>query len=204
MPWKHAKPVIGLTGGVGSGKTFVARQFARYGCAVIDSDQIAREQLDDPQVRQALRQRWGEKVMRDGEVDRAAVAGIVFEDPAELRFLEDLIHPRVRAQRRLLRERFLADPRAVAIVEDCPLLLEKRLDEECDVVIFVQASRATRLNRLAVRGWTAKDLDAREKNQIQLDLKAQRADYVLDNNADEVQCVGQVRGVLSQILQALP
>lgn len=196
------KPILGLTGGIGSGKSLVARQFASLGCAVIDADELAREALDSPAVREQLRQWWGAEALgQDGRVNRRMVAQKVFNNPQELARLEGLIHPQVHAGRERLRRQYLADTDVVAIVEDCPLLLEKGIDAGCDVVVFVDAPRAVRLARVAAsRGWTEAELDRREKNQWPLDKKVQRADYVIKNDAGVQECLTQTRRVLSQIL----
>ena len=198
------KFVIGLTGGMGSGKSLVAGQLMRLGCAVIDADRLAREALDQPDVRDGIAKRWGSGVIEgQGRVGRPALARIVFGAPNELRYLEEIIHPYVKRRRDRLRDQYQVDCNCHAIVEDCPLLMEVGLDKECDVVIFVFASREARLSRLAgARGWSEQDLALREKNQWPLDKKAQRADYILVNNASEASCFAHVRCVFSQILNA--
>lgn len=206
-PPPQRKPIIGLVGGIGSGKSLVARQLAGLGCGVIDADQLARAALEqDPALRAKLVQWWGPKILKpDGQLDRAAIGRIVFDQPLERRRLEDLLHPMVHAGRRRLRARFKSDPDILAIVEDTPLLMEKGLDRECDVIIFVSAPTPQRLQRLALsRGWTAEELARREKTQLPLDIKAQRADYVIENSAGEDECLRHVRRVLSQILRDHP
>ncbi len=200
----HRKPIIGLVGGIGSGKSLVARQLASLGCAVIDADQLAKDTLDQPEVRQQLVRWWGPTVLRaDRRVDRRAIAKIVFNNQQQLRRLEALVHPRVHQARQGLRQRYQQDPACLAIVEDCPLLIEAGIDSQCDAVIFVQASREVRLGRVASsRGWSAQQLADREKNQLGLDIKAQHADYIVCNEADENQCLVNVRRVLSQIFQS--
>ena len=199
---KH-KPVIGLAGGIGSGKSLVAGQLRALACAVIDADELARSVMAEPDVSAQLIQWWGPAIQdANGHIDRQAVARIVFEDPTQLRRLEQLTHPKVHAQRSALHHQYQADPKITAIVEDCPLLLETGLDSECDVVIFIASPHGLRLQRLAAhRGWTEQDLANREKNQLPLDKKAQRADYVIVNDASEAACEAHVRGVFSQILK---
>ncbi len=199
------KPIIGIIGGIGSGKSTIARQFASLGCAVIDADQLAREAIDEPATRQQLLQWWGPGVIgSDGHVDRAAVAQIVFQKPDELRRLEQLLHPIVNARRADLRDEYRQNPAAIAIVEDCPLLLEKKLEGDCDAIVFVETSQSVRQKRVKTsRGWSEADLAAREKNQIALDIKARRADHVIQNDGDEAQSLDHVRQVLSRILQSL-
>jgi len=199
------KPIIGVIGGIGSGKSTISRQFASLGCAVIDADVLAREALDKQATITQLLQWWGPTVRgEDGKINRAAVAKIVFEQPAELRRLEQLLHPQVNAERARLRLEHRNNPAILAVIEDCPLLLEKKLEGDCDAIVFVEASDETRRNRVKTsRGWTAADLEAREKNQIALDTKARRADYVIQNDGSEAESFAHVRQVLSQILQKL-
>lgn len=203
---RQHKPVIGLVGGIGSGKSLVAQQLQKLGCGVIDADHLAQDALDQPAVRRKLMDWWGQTVIGDdGRVDRDAVARIVFDQPRELRRLEDLVHPIVREKRLQLRKRLQQDPGIVAIVEDCPLLIEKGIDAQCDAVVLVEASRDTRLRRLAqTRGWSEAEVGRREKNQVGLDKKGQRADHIISNDAGEDDCLTHVRRVLSKILQAPP
>lgn len=197
------KKVIGLIGGIGSGKSAVARMFASLGCAIIDADELAHQVINEPGVRKQLVEWWGPGVVKaDGTVDRQALGRKVFNHPDELRRLEGLTHPLINQARAALREKYQGDPDVVAIVEDTPLLLEKGLEGECDVLVFVEADLETRAARVAQsRGWKRDELARREKNQLPLDIKAKRADYVIDNNAVAVGCKSQVRRVLSQILQ---
>lgn len=198
----EAVPVIGLAGGVGSGKSTVARVLASLGCVVLDADVLAKAALDRPEVRATLRQWWGDGVLgADGRVDRAAVGRVVFEDAAQRERLEKLIHPIVHAERARLRGEHLAAGPVVAFVEDAPLLFEAGMDRECDAVIFVDAPREVRVERVRrTRGWDEAELARREKNQWPLDIKRSRADYVVVNAADQAQLEADVRGILSKIL----
>jgi len=196
------KPVIGIIGGIGSGKSTIARMFASLGCAVIDADVLAREALRRPETVSQLVKWWGPQVVdASGRVDRREVARVVFASPSELERLESLTHPYVNHGRVILREQFQSDANVVAIVEDCPLLLEKSLQAHCDAVVFVKASSETRRQRvLASRGWAPEELARREKSQMPLDIKEKRADYVLENDGGEAESFAHVRQVLSQIL----
>lgn len=181
----------------------MAGELQALGCGIIDADSLANQALGQPLVRQRIARQWGEKVIRpDGQVDRKWLSHQVFNDRLQLKRLEAIIHPIVLEGRRRLRARFQNDPSILATVEDCPLLYEQDLDTQCDFVIFVVSCRATRLRRLAAqRGWSDDELCAREKNQLALDIKAQRADYVIANHADQAGCRAQVRDVFSQIIQ---
>ena len=197
------KPIIGVIGGIGSGKSTIARMFAELGCAVIDADALAKQALEQREVIEQLVMWWGPQVLdANGRVNRRAVAAIVFGDPPELERLESLTHPFVHAERARLRAAHEADPGVVAIVEDCPLLLEKSLEKECDAVVFVKASEAVRQRRVAsTRGWSPAELALREKRQMPLDMKEKRADHVVQNDGGEAESFAHVRQVLSQILK---
>jgi dephospho-CoA kinase len=169
---------------------------------VVDADQLAKQTYCDSAVIEQIVQWWGKAVVKpDGEIDRRKIAGIVFGNEEQKRRLEGLIHPKVFEARRALHVQFQADEAVVAIVEDCPLLLEVGLDKACDVLVLVDTPRDQRLARVrATRGWDEEELARREKNQMGLDKKADRADYVLKNDAGEAECFAHVRRVLSQIL----
>ena len=181
--------IIGLLGGVASGKSLVAEQFRRLGAAVLDADRIGHEVLLLPEVREAIHKHFGDKVFRsDGEVDRKALGRIVFAlppaGPRALTFLEQLSHPKIRRRLRDEVEQ-MARNGVPATVLDAPVMLKAGWDKLCDVVIYIDAPDETRLKRAMSRGWTAEEFAAREAAQDSLDLKKQRADFVVDNSASE-------------------
>ena len=182
----------------GSGKSTVAAIFAAEGCGVVDADALARAALDEPAVRGELVAWWGDEILdAGGNIDRKAVGRIVFGNEKQLRRLESLVHPRVAAGRRRLRETYLDDPMVRAVVEDCPLLLETGLDAECDVLILVDAAYDVRLERVrASRGWDAAELDRREKAQLPLDTKRKRADHCIDNSHSPDAAAAEARQIL--------
>ena len=196
------KPVIGLAGGIGSGKSFIARLFAELGCAVIDSDSQVRSAYEDPAIKQTLREWWGEEVLlSDGRVNRRAVADRIFNDADDRRRLEGLLHPLVARQRRRQMQELGQNDGLVAFVWDTPLLFEAGLNSECDAVVFVEAPAELRLERVARdRGWDQEELRRREKLQWPLDRKREISDYMVRNAADAGEARRQVRDVLSRIL----
>lgn len=195
------KPIIGIAGGIGSGKSFVADLFGELGCLVIHSDEQVRAAYHDPDVRRTLRQWWGDAVFTAvGEVDRKAVATKVFANPDERRRLEQLLHPLVAKERDRLMSLAAQDPQVPAFVWDTPLLFETGLHGQCDTVVFVQSTKARRLSRVAQsRGWDEAELNRRENLQWALDRKRGISEYVVDNTADAEYARGQVRDLLSRI-----
>lgn len=193
--------VIGLAGGIGSGKSTVARAFAALGCVVIDSDAEVRKLLMRDGVKKELASWWGPGVLdAKGEVDRGFVARIVFTDPAQRERLEGLLHPMLRTNRESMK-RQAAQAGAPALILDAPLLFEAGLDAECDAVVFVDAPRDLRLARVREgRGWTEGELDRREKSQMPLEDKRSRSDYVLRNDGDEGSLSGEASRLLRQMI----
>lgn len=202
VPVKHRKPIIGLTGGIGAGKSTVARIFESLGAAVIDFDRLAHEQFLDRSVIETLCEWWGEGVLTsDGSVDRQAVAAIVFEDPKQLARLEGLLYPRIGRARKDLVASFDGDPSVRAVVLEAPKLFEAGLAETCDAVIFVEADDEIRVRRVASsRGWPESELRRREKLLQPLDSKRTNADYLVANNSDIDDLRPKVERVLSAVL----
>src|SRR4051794_35055899 len=143
------RPIIGIAGGIGSGKSFVARLFGELGCLVIDSDAQVTAAYRDPAVREAIRRWWGDEVFfPDGEINRAVVGRKVFSDEAQRKRLEGLIHPWVAEARRRQMRDAADDPQVLAYVWDTPLLLEAGLGPQCDAIVFVDALPEQRLGRV--------------------------------------------------------
>jgi dephospho-CoA kinase len=197
------KPIIGVAGGIGSGKTFVARLFGEFGGLVISSDDQVSDAYRDPQVRRTLREWWGDEVIRpDGEINRRFIGQRIFADVDQRRRLEGLLHPRVHEMREHVMTAAAADPAIKAFIWDTPLLFETDLHKECDAVIFVDAPLESRVARVAeTRRWDAAELARRENSQWGLDRKRSLADYVISNTAGADFARRQVQDVLSRILQ---
>jgi dephospho-CoA kinase len=202
FPLFNGKPIIGITGGIGSGKSTVARMFAPLGCLVIESDEQVKAVYRDPQVVQQLRNWWGEDAITpDGQINRSGIARIVFADLGQRQKLEVLLHPKVAE----LRDREMAaaanNTQILAFVWDTPLLFEVGLNRACDAVIFVDAPPEVRLARVRQRrGWDEQELGRREILQWPLDKKKEISDYIINNTADADNIRRQVREVLFRIL----
>lgn len=175
--------VIGLAGGIGSGKSTIAKILGELGFLVIDSDQLARAALDRPEVRATLITWWGPGVVNgEGKVDRAKIAAIVFNKPEERARLEALVHPLVKHGREQVVERASAEGR-VGVVVDAPLLFEAGSDKEVDRVLFVETPREMRLARVKqTRGWDEAELARREAAQWSIEKKRGHSHAVVHND----------------------
>ncbi len=200
-------PVIGIVGGIGSGKSAVAAALAAEGCLVCDSDALAAQAYEDPAVVATLRAWWGDRAFAPPDAtgrarpDRGRIARIVFEDAAERARLEGLIHPWIAARREAL---FAAPPPGTrALVVDAPLLLEAGLGPQCDAVLYVDTPLPARQARVrATRGWDAAEHSRRESAQWPLDRKRAAAHHVIRNEGSPSALRAHVRRVLVAVLAA--
>jgi dephospho-CoA kinase len=182
--------VICLVGGIGSGKSLVAAAFARRGGHVIAADLLGHEALRQTNIRSQVVARWGPGILDErGEVNRRRLGAMVFADQAELQALERLVFPWIEQRIGEGIALAQADPAVAFVVLDAAILLEAGWGWCCDRLVFVDAPRGVRLRRLAEqRGWSAKEVQARESAQMPLDEKKSRAEAVVDNSgsAEEV------------------
>ncbi len=203
MTTARDKPVIGLLGGIGSGKSTVAAELAALGCGCVDADTIGHELLKDPQVKAELAERWGQGIFDEaGNVNRKALAEAAFASRQETDALNIIMHPRIRRRMVDQIDAFGADPSARAVVIDAALLLETDWHELCDVFIFISTPEDLRAERVRqVRGWDSRTLKRRENLQIPLDIKADKADYTVNNSLSESSLREQIRLVFHRIIQ---
>ncbi|MEK6250017.1 MAG: dephospho-CoA kinase, partial [Planctomycetales bacterium] len=181
-----AMQVLGIVGGVASGKTLASGIFSDLGAVVLNADEIGHQVLRDPEILEAAQLRWGDGILdTNGQIDRRRVAAIVFADtPAaagELQFLENLTHPQIA---RHLRKRLdhLAAGGTKQVVLDAALLLKTAWRELCDVIVFLETPYEIRQKRASARGWHSNELGRREARQLPLDFKRSEADLILDNS----------------------
>jgi dephospho-CoA kinase len=186
---------VGLTGGIGAGKSEALAAFARLGAATLSTDQVTHELLADPEVRGVLIEHWGEEVATDDEVDRARVAEIVFADPGELAWLESQLHPRVGAH--VLDWRGRLEPGTEVAVVEVPLLFEAAMEDAFDATVAVVADDQLREWRLRERGQAG--LAGREHRQLDQAEKADRADHVLRNDGT----LDDLERAVAEILDAI-
>lgn len=195
----RAPVVLGIVGGIGSGKSTVAREFGRLGWFVIESDAEVRVALRRADVKARLVEWWGPGVIgRDAEVDRTRLGRIVFADDVARKQLEGLIHPLVaRSRATVIAEATASLGRPPpGIVYDAPLLFEAGLDRECDAVAFVEASEAVRAARVCQsRGWDRGELARREGAQWPIERKKALCRFVIQNDGHAVDLAEQCRRI---------
>ncbi len=169
---------------------------------VVDSDQLTHRELEDPVVIDTYRSWWGDRVIApDGRIDRNAVADTIFSDEAQRLRLQSFLYPRLARRRREIVAQCQDDSSVVAIVFSSPLLYEAGLDQECDVVVFVDADRALRLQRAAKdRGWTEQEFQRRENLQKPLDIKKKAADHIMVNNSSTRALRSQVEILFERLI----
>jgi dephospho-CoA kinase len=188
VQWRHGpKPVIGLVGGIGAGKSTAARLLAARGGVVVDADALGHDALEQPDVRQSVLRQWGDRVnllRPDGRIDRRILGRIVFENSADRRALEATVFPYIRERAEAALAAAQADPAARFVVLDAAVMLEAGWDGVCDKVVYVDAPRPQRLARVAARsGWTDAELTAREAAQWPAARKMAAANAVVVNDA---------------------
>lgn len=190
---------VGLTGGIGSGKSAVSRLLAEHGAVVIDADAVAREVVatGTPGLR-AVVEAFGEHLLRaDGSLDREALGKIVFADPEERRRLEGITHPLIRNE---TARRFSAAPPDAVVVYDVPLLVEVGTAGNYDLVLVVETPRELRLSRLVDRGLPRDQAEARMATQASDSDRRAVADVVVDNSGSLDDLRGRVAEVWADLL----
>ena len=187
-------PAVAITGPIGAGKSAALEAFARHGAATVSSDEIVHELLrSDPEIHAALAERFGPEVVGPDGADRARIAEIVFNDPAQLEWLEELLHPRVAEQNLAWRaeQRARADPPALTVSE-VPLLYESGADRRFDVVVVITAPEPVRRERRPVG-------DERERRLLPVDEKVALADYTYVNDGTLEELDGFVADVVGKL-----
>ncbi|MBI2812875.1 MAG: dephospho-CoA kinase [Opitutae bacterium] len=194
--------MVGLTGGMGCGKSTAAARFAERGFRRLDADQVVRDELlPSREVTEAIRAKLGDAMLAaDGSVRRHRVAEAVFKDPAALAWLEELLHPRLLAR---WREVIAASPGAAFIVE-VPLLFEKGLENWFDFTVCVTTDSQSQLRRLELRGLPREQARERIARQLPLARKCELADHVLLNDGTSEFLREQVDALADRLLKTTP
>lgn len=189
---------IGLSGGIGSGKSTVAKILSELGAVVIDADAIAKEVLETGQVGyENVIHNFGDSVLDPtGNIDRKKLAELVFQDETKLAKLESIVHPAVVSRVTQIRESL---PDSAIVVYDTPLLIEKGLQDQFDTVLIVLADLESRRERLLSRGLLLKDIDARIANQATDEQRKAVADVLIVNDGTMQELKENVTKVWQQL-----
>jgi dephospho-CoA kinase len=191
-------PFVGLTGGMGAGKSTALAALERLGAATLSTDAVVHELYADPEVVGLVVERWGEDVAPGGVVDRSKVAAAAFASPEERAWLEGMLWPRVAERVAAFREEALhRDPPPRAAIVETPLLFEAGMDKIYDATIAVVADEEIRARRAADRGHHS--ADERAARQLPQEEKARRATYAVQNSGT----VEELERVLSEVLAKL-
>jgi dephospho-CoA kinase len=186
---------VGLTGGIGAGKSETLAAFERAGAATLSTDRVTHDLLDDEEVKAALVERWGEQVAPAGAIDRNKVGEIVFGDPGELAWLESVMHPRVGVH--VLEWREALGPDVELAVVEVPLLFEAAMENAFDATVAVIADDEIRDARLRERDHAG--LEGREERQLGQAEKERRADHVIRNDASLEELEREVNELIGQL-----
>ena len=187
--------IIGIVGGVASGKSAVAAQFAKLGAHLIEADKLGHHVIDEPEVVAAAQERWGDEVVgSNGRLNRSFVAERVFRQSAEgeqdLAFWEGVTHPRIT---RKLEQQLEELPSETIVALDAAVMFKAGWHARCEQIVFVDAPRSQRLQRaIELRGLTEAEFDRREASQLPIDFKRAQASAVIDNSSSLDQTYAQV------------
>lgn len=185
--------VIALTGGIGAGKSTVAQFFSELGANVVDADNLARIAIErGSEGFGEVIARFGEKILASGDIDRKALAEIIFSDPAAKRDLEAIIHPRVQ---KLFAKAIIDNEPAENLIYEIPLLVETDAARKFDFIVTVEADEDLRIERLLARGMFITDIKARLANQAPSQARIDIADAVIVNDGDEDRLLRQVENL---------
>lgn len=191
-------PIIGLTGGIGAGKSTALAALERLGVPGLSTDQVVHELYDTAEVREAMVGEFGPEVLREGSIDRAAVAREVFAHPERRAWLERLLWPQVSERMMAWRQALDArpEPPPAAVVE-VPLLFESGMEAAFDATIAVIAEEAVRHERASARGHAS--LDERKARQLTQEQKSQRATYTVLNDGSEAELEAKLSSILDML-----
>jgi dephospho-CoA kinase len=185
--------VIALTGGIGAGKSTVAQFFSELGANVVDADHLARIAIErGSEGFDEVVARFGEKILANGDINRKALAEIVFTDPSAKSDLEGIIHPRVQ---KLFAQALIDNDPATILIYEIPLLVETDAASKFDFIVTVEADEEVRIERLLARGMFISDIKARLANQVPSEARRAIADAVIVNDGDEDHLLRQVENL---------
>ena len=193
--------VIGLTGGIGCGKSLAAQYFAELGAFVVDADQLAREALErGSEGFDEVVSIFGDSVLLSGDINRSALAELIFKDSSLKLKLEGIIHPYVKKKFESAVSSLKEDE---VLVYEIPLLVETKSQDRFDLVITVESDFETRVERLRSRGMARSEIDARIASQATAQEREEVADFLIENSGSEDELLRQVENIWDSIIETL-
>lgn len=189
--------MIGLAGGVASGKSLVASCLEHFGASVLDADQIGHEVLEAPETVAAIVGQWGEGILTDGKIDRRSLARIVFAktevENTDLERLEKITHPEIGKRIRQRLADLKSQPKIPAVVLDAPVMFKAQWNQLCDKIIFVETDLSIRQQRASQRGWDSGEIARREAMQTSLEVKRSLSTDFINNSKSREETYHQIR-----------
>lgn len=192
--------VIGLTGGIGCGKSLAAQYFAELGALVIDADQLARSAIErGAKGFDEVITIFGDSILKNGDIDRRALGELVFKDPTAKAKLESIIHPFVRRE---FEEAVASLKENEILVYEIPLLVETKAQDRFDIVITVESSMENRIARLRARGLHISEIESRIAAQATREQRIEVADFLIENDGSEDELLRQVENIWDSLREA--
>ena len=190
--------VIGLTGGIGTGKSTVARRLVEKGYRVIDADVISRSIIEKDEVIKEILEKIDKDLFENGKINRKKLAQIVFKDEKKLDVLNSIMHPLIirEMKKEIEKQRKIYD----IVIVDMPLIFEMKIEKEFDVILLVYASKQVQIKRIVQRdGRTEEEAESIINSQIDLEFKRKRSDYILENNGTLEHLYAKTDKILKEI-----
>lgn len=190
---------VGLTGNFGMGKSTVARIFQKLGAHVIDTDKIVSELFSERDVCEEIKKLFGKEVIKNGRVDKKAIAEIVFENPSMRIYLENILHPRVFKKIDEIISKIPSSGEPKIIVIEAPVIFERGYQNRFDVIVTVFTPESTAIERLEKKGIKREDTLKRMKSQFPIEMKKSKSDFIIDNSGSIENTEKQVEEIFQKL-----
>lgn len=190
---------VGLTGNFGMGKSTVARIFQKLGAHVIDTDKIVAELFNERDVCEEIKKLFGKEIIKNGKVDKKAIADIVFENPSMRIYLENILHPRVFKKIDEIISKIPSSGEPKIIVIEAPVIFERGYQNRFDVIVTVFTSESTAIERLEKKGIKREDTLKRMKSQFSIEMKKAKSDFIIDNSGSIENTEKQVEEIFQKL-----
>ncbi|MCS7203871.1 MAG: dephospho-CoA kinase [Thermodesulfovibrio sp.] len=191
---------VGLTGNYGMGKTTVAEIFRKLGAYVINTDEIVNELFQDKSVISEIKRVFGEKVIKNGVIDKKYIADIVFENPLMRIYLENILHPKVFEKIDEIIDKIPSRGEPKIVIIEAPIIFERGYQNRFDIIVTVYTSEEVAIERLKKKGVSEKEVLRRLKNQFPVEMKKSKSDFVIDNSGSIEYTRKQVEDIFNKLV----